>query len=54
MPVAAGSIGRCRASQGETTSDDHNCTNISPQIGITDTPVIDKAGGPNGAIYSWP
>jgi hypothetical protein len=37
--------------QGETTSDDHNCTNISPQIGITDTPVIDKAGGPNGAIY---
>jgi hypothetical protein len=37
--------------QGETPSDDHGCSQISPQIGITDTPVIDKAGGPNGAIY---
>ena len=36
---------------GETTSDDHGCSQIAPQIGITDTPVIDKRGGPNGAMY---
>ncbi len=36
---------------GETPSDDHGCSQISPQIGITDTPVIDKGNGPNGAIY---
>jgi hypothetical protein len=37
--------------QGETTSDDHGCGQISPQIGITDTPVVDRSQGPNGAIY---
>ncbi|MGA2761525.1 MAG: pyrrolo-quinoline quinone, partial [Candidatus Cybelea sp.] len=37
--------------QGETPSDDHGCSQIAPQIGITDTPVIDKGNGPNGAIY---
>jgi hypothetical protein len=33
---------------GETTSDDHNCSQISPQIGITSTPVIvhPKKGDP--------
>ena len=36
---------------GETPSDDHGCGQISPQIGITDTPVIDKRNGPNGAMY---
>ena len=36
---------------GETPSDDHGCGQISPQIGITDTPVIDKHNGPNGALY---
>src|SRR5215472_3822513 len=36
---------------GETPSDDHGCGQISPQIGITDTPVIDKRNGPNGALY---
>ncbi len=36
---------------GETPSDDHGCSQISPQIGITDTPVIDKRAGPNGAIF---
>ncbi|HZP23614.1 MAG TPA: pyrrolo-quinoline quinone [Terriglobales bacterium] len=36
---------------GETPSDDHGCGQISPQIGITNTPVIDKAAGRNGAIY---
>ncbi len=35
----------------ETTSDNHGCDQISPQIGITDTPVIDRANGPNGTVF---
>jgi hypothetical protein len=37
--------------QGEAPSDDHDCLNIYPQIGITSTPVIDRSSGPNGTIY---
>ncbi len=37
---------------GETPSDDLGCSvQISPEIGITDTPVIDRRQGPNGAMY---
>lgn len=37
---------------GETTSDDRGCSQVTPEIGITATPVIDLAAGPHGAIYA--
>jgi len=37
--------------QGETPSDDHGCGQISPQIGVTSTPVIDRSSGAHGTIY---
>ena len=37
---------------GETPSDDRGCSQVSPEIGITATPVIDRSSGPNGTIYA--
>jgi outer membrane protein assembly factor BamB len=37
---------------GDTTSDDHRCSQITPEIGITSTPVIDRLHGPNGTLFT--
>jgi hypothetical protein len=37
---------------GENTSDDRGCGQVTPEIGITSTPVISRPKGSNGVIYT--
>ena len=37
---------------GETPSGPHGCNQVVPVIGITSTPVIDRASGSHGALYA--
>jgi len=37
---------------GEMTSDNRGCSQVTPEIGITSTPVIERSSGPNGALYA--
>ena len=36
---------------GETPSNDRSCSQVTPEIGVTSTPVIDPKAGTNGTIY---
>ena len=36
---------------GESPSNDHGCIQVSPEIGVTSTPVIDRTAGAHGTMY---
>lgn len=43
---------RSLLASNETPSDNRNCSQITPEIGITATPAIDRQRGANGTLYA--
>jgi Immunoglobulin domain/Immunoglobulin I-set domain len=37
---------------GEAPSNDHGCGQVTPEIGVTSTPVIDRSAGAHGVLYA--
>jgi hypothetical protein len=37
--------------QGDTPSDDRGCSQVTPEIGVTSTPVIDRHAGAHGTMF---
>jgi hypothetical protein len=37
---------------GETNSDSRGCDQVTPEIGVTSTPVIDRSAGSNGTLFA--
>jgi PQQ-like domain len=36
---------------GESLSDTHGCDQVTPELGVTSTPVIDRSAGAHGTVY---
>ena len=50
--TGASLVHRSLVPSGETTSDSRGCGQVAPEIGITSTPVIDRAAGAHGTLYT--
>ncbi|HTZ48373.1 MAG TPA: immunoglobulin domain-containing protein [Verrucomicrobiae bacterium] len=49
--VTGATLWSVSVANGDSTSDARGCNQVTPEIGVSDTPVIDRTAGPHGAIY---